>query len=234
MQATGYTPLTFLAAINQGPYTMSFISTRSLLTAAMLVGTGLSSAQAGNLFKCTDGNGQVVYSDRACASEAPKPSAAATASGKNAASFSNAAIKGKITEAAIAAILRQAIDLGTRGDYKGQCALAAPDVAFSITDTSTKPPSTMSGKRKELCELQRTSAQTLASNGLRASVQQSGVQIKISADGTQATAKHTHTTTLKEDGDVVMVQTCQQEDAFGIYDGKILYNSVRSVCKQAS
>ena len=82
---------------------MSFISTRSLLAAAMLVGPGLSPVEAGNLFKCTDARGQVVYSDRACASEAPTPSAAAAASGKNAASFSNAAVKGKITEAAIAA-----------------------------------------------------------------------------------------------------------------------------------
>lgn len=212
---------------------MSFISTRSLLAAAMLVGTSLSSAQAGNLFKCTDARGQVVYSDRACTSEAPKPPAAATSS-KGAGSFSNDAVKGKVTEAAIAAILRQAIDLGTRGDYKGQCALAAPDISFSITDTSTQPPATLSGKRKDLCELQRTSAHALEFNSLRPSVQQSGVQIKISADGTQATAKHTHTTTLKQQGEVVMVQTCQQEDAFGIYNGKILYNSVRSVCKQSS
>jgi hypothetical protein len=215
---------------------MHLLSTRSILTAAMLMASGLSSAQANNLFKCTEPNGQVVYSDRACTSEPPKPSAnaAPTAPGKGTSGFSNAAVKGKITEAAIAAILKQAIDLGTRGDYRGQCALAAPDISFSITDPSTRPPQTVSGKRKELCELQRASAHTLASNGLRASVQQSGVQIKISADGTQATAKHTHTTTVKEDGDVVMVQTCQQEDAFGIYDGKILYNSVRSVCKQIS
>ncbi len=213
---------------------MSFISTRSLLAAAMLVGTGLSPVEAGNLFKCTDARGQVVYSDRACASEAPTPSAAAATSGKNAASFSNAAVKGKITEAAIAAILRQAIDLGTRGDYKGQCALAAPDIAFSITDSSTQPATTISGKRRELCDAQRTSAQTLEFNSLRPSVQQTGIQIKVSADGTQATAKHTHTTTLKQHGQVVLVQTCQQEDAFGIYDGKILYNSVKSVCKQAS
>mgnify|MGYP006162906217 CR=1 FL=1 len=149
-------------------------------------------------------------------------------------SFEGTLLKGKITEAAIATILRQAIDLGTRGDYKGQCALAAPDIAFSITDNSTQPATTISGKRRELCDAQRTSAQTLEFNSLRPSVQQTGIQIKVSADGTQATAKHTHTTTLKQHGQVVLVQTCQQEDAFGIYDGKILYNSVKSVCKQAS
>lgn len=230
MQATGYTPLTFLAALNHGQYTMSFLSTRSLLAAAMLVGTGLSPAQAGNLFKCTDSRGQVVYSDKDCRSSEP-PAAAPT---KSTAGFNNAAVKGKLSEAAISGILRHAVDLGVRGDYKAQCALAAPDITFSITDNSTQPATTISGKRRELCDAQRTSAQTLEFNSLRPTVQQTGIQIKVSADGTQATAKHTHTTTLKQHGQVVLVQTCQQEDAFGIYDGKILYNSVKSVCKQTS
>ena len=204
--------------------------THTLLAAALLLGAGWPTAWANTLYKCTDPRGQVVYSDKDCRSSEP-PAAAPT---KSTAGFNNAAVKGKLSEAAINGILRHAVDLGVRGDYKAQCALAAPDITFSITDNSTQPATTISGKRRELCDAQRTSAQTLEFNSLRPSVQQTGVQIKVSADGTQATAKHTHTTTLKQHGQVVLVQTCQQEDAFGIYDGKILYNSVKSVCKQTS
>lgn len=177
------------------------------------------------LNKCLDDKGRITYSDQLCAS-APKPSET-----PRAAQISRVT-GGKLTETGVAALIRHAADMANASDYRGQCALAAPDLAFSITEqASGSPPSVVKGARADLCALQRTSAQAIETNKLKPVVKLGKVAITLNAAGTQATAVYESATTLSSKGQVVLQQRCARQDTLGVYGDRILYSNLTATCK---
>lgn len=199
-----------------------------------------SSAWAQNLFKCVDDKGHATYSDRACAlapRPAPPPSpraapapAAATAAAKASAPATTENIS-KLTPTIVESVLRRALELAERSDYRAQCALAAPDLSFQITDQSTSPATVRSGGRPEICSAQRESAQGLRAAGASITSRMGKLDIRVSADGTQATAKYESFTDISVQGQHVLTAQCAREEVLALYNGAVLYKRLNNVCK---
>ena len=173
------------------------------------------------MYKCTDAQGRSIYSDRACAL-GPKPVAPPAPV---------EAAPPKKPGAAVERVVRQAADMAERSDYRGQCALAGPELTFKITDHSTAPATVHSGGRREICAAQRESAQAVDAMQLRASVRLGKLAISLNPDSTKATVKYESATTLTLQGEVVMVVKCTREEVLGVYDGEILYAQAQAVCR---
>ena len=221
-----------------------------LLFAALTATLGAAPAAAQTLFKCTDDKGHTTFSDRACAL-APRP--AAPAAQRPAAPAPAVAVKAasaaatvppaptvaqgkaenitKLTAPVVEGVLRRALELAEKSDHRGQCALAAPDLVFKLTDHSSSPASVFSGGRREICDLQLQSAQAMQAAGLRASIRLGKTDIRLNADGTQATAKSETASTISMQGQHLMTMQCTREEVFGLYSGSVLYQRVNATCK---
>lgn len=138
---------------------------------------------------------------------------------------------GKLTVAAVESVVRQAADMAERSDYRGQCALAGPEVTFKVTDHSTTPATVLSGGRREICAAQRDSAQAVDAMGLKASVRTGKLAVALNPDSTKATVKYESATTLTHQGQVVMQLKCVREEVLGVYDGEILYAQALATCR---
>lgn len=218
-----------------------------LLLAALVAALSTTTASAQHMFKCTNDKGQTTYSDRACeqaprpappaarpavatapAARASAPAAAAPATSSNSAKAEPIT---KLTPAVVEAVLQRAVDLGDRKDYRGQCALAAPDLIFKLTDHSNSPPSVYSGGRGDICALQQQSAQAMQAGGLRSSTRLNKMDIRVSADGTQATAKYESAAAISVEGQHALTMQCTREEVLGLYSGAVLYKRVTAACR---
>lgn len=216
-----------------------------LLLATLTAALCAPAAMGQNLFKCVDDKGHATYSDRACA-QAPRPAPPATrptatmapvakASAPSAAAATASTAKPepitKLTAAAVEGVLQRAVDMGDRKDYRGQCALAAPDLNFKLTDHSSNPPSVYSGGRGDICALQQQSAQAMQAGGLRSSTRMNKLDIRVSADGTQATAKYESAAAISVEGQHALTMQCSREEVLGLYSGVVQYKRVSAVCR---
>ncbi|UCU99502.1 DUF4124 domain-containing protein [Acidovorax radicis] len=222
--------------------------TTHLLLATLTAALGAHSTIAQTLFKCTDDKGHTTYSDRACL-QAPRPKApmaqrpvasAPSAAAKAApavtppTAVAGGKVEGNVTKLTVAiveGVLRRALDLGDRSDHRAQCALAAPDLTFKLTDHSSNPASVFSGGRREICDLQLQSAQAMQASGLSASTRLGKTDIRINADGTQAVAKSETSTAVSLQGQQMMTLHCTREEVFGIYSGSVLYQRANATCR---
>lgn len=204
------------------------------------------SAMGQNLFKCTDDKGHTTFSDRACAlaprpAPRPAPVAAAAPPAASKAALPLATAPGsrpaekinQLTPAVVERVLRRAVELADRSDYRAQCALAAPDLSFKITDQSSSPASVYSGGRTEICSLQQQSAQAMQAGDLRSSSRLGKLDIKVHSDGTQATAKSESFADISVQGQRVLTVQCAREEVLGLYSGSVLYKRVSAVCRPA-
>jgi hypothetical protein len=183
----------------------------------------------GQVNKCRDANGRVTYSDTSCPSS-PAPAAAA----KPNQPLPNKVSGGKLTEAAVERVLRHAARLAMVSDYQGQCALAARDLTFELTDQSGARPKVASGGRTEICAGQRESARAIEENQLTPSVRLGKINISLNADASKATARYESVMTLSQQGNAMLVMHCAREEVLGLYAGEILYSRVTAICKPAS
>lgn len=223
-----------------------------LLLAALVAALSATTACAQHLFKCTNDKGQTTYSDRACeqaprpappappaakpaaapAAKASAPSAAATAAGRAQPATPPAAPPvTQLTPAVVEAVLQRALELADRSDYRAQCALAAPDLSFKLTDHSISPAGNHSGGRAEICALQRQSAQAMQEGGLRSASRMNKPDIRVAADGTQATAKYESRAAISVEGQHAVTMQCTREEVLGLYSGAVLYKRVTAVCR---
>ena len=227
--------------------------TTHLLLATLTAALGTHATIAQTLFKCTDDKGHTTYSDRACQqAPRPKPPAAPRAAASTPAPAAppavakaapavvppTAAASGKadanvtkLTVAIVEGVLRRALELGDRSDHRAQCALAAPDLTFKLTDHSSNPAGVFSGGRREICDLQLQSAQAMQASGLSASTRLGKTDIRVNADGTQAIAKSETSTAISLQGQQMMTMHCTREEVFGIYSSKVLYQRANATCR---
>ncbi|HET6829659.1 MAG TPA: hypothetical protein VFH35_13310 [Ramlibacter sp.] len=204
------------------------MSAAARLACLLLVGLGAAlPAQSQQLHKCRDASGRVTYSDKLC--EAPPPPRPAAPAGPP----PNQAAEGKLTVQAVEGVLRHAAQLGMRSDYQAQCALAAPNLSFEITDHSTTPVQKFAGGRSELCGLQRESARVILANDLVPSIKLGKIDVRMNAEKTQATATSESVTTLARQGQAVMVTRCVREEVLGVVGKEILYLRVVATCRPA-
>lgn len=220
------------------------------LLASLAAALSAPSAMGHNLFKCVDDKGHATYSDRACdlaprpapppsprPAPAPAPAATAKASAPPAAPSAAAPAPApapaitKLTPSVVEGVLQRAVELADRSDYRAQCALAAPDLSFKITDHSSSPASVYSGGRTEICSLQQQSAQAMQSSGLRSSSRLGKLDIRVSADGLQATAKSESSAAISVQGQHVLTMQCAREEVLALYSGSVLYKRVNAVCR---
>ncbi len=180
------------------------------------------------LFKCKDKDGQTVYSDKDCR-PAPRRLTLIPEPSNKKAEVPPAPVE-KLTNAIVEQLLRHAIELGEQGDFNGQCALAAPDLAFSTTDRSSSPEIRTTGGRQSICARQREAALELRQNGLTATGTLSKMDIQVSTDGALATASYTIKMRILDGGEAVLQAVCTREDELGLYDGKVLFKRVAAVC----
>lgn len=192
----------------------------ALLAAALAASHALASPH-----KCADEKGRITYSDRPCM-RAPAPAAAKAQPLPN-----KVGAEGKLTEPVVDKLLRYAMELGNRGDYETQCALAARDLTFKVVDHSISPALVLQGGRKEICARQRDAVQNLAAANLRAAYQVGKIAISLSADGSEAAASYETVVTLSGQGRGSLSQRCKREDVLGLYTGEILYRRVSAVCQ---
>lgn len=192
----------------------------------LLVGLGAAlSSHAQRLHKCVGADGKITYSDKLCEGP-PSPRPAAPVGPPP-----NQAVDGKLTAQAVEGVLRRAVQLGIRSDYEAQCALAAPNLSFAITDHSVAPAQKVSGGRSELCVLQRDSARVVLANDLVPSIRLGKIDIRLNAEKTQATATYESVTTLTKQGQPVLVMRCAREEVLGVVGKEILYSRVTADCR---
>lgn len=223
---------------------MTCMRNAPLVLAAVVAAFLAFSASAQNLFKCVDDKGHATYSDRACAlaprpAPPPSPRAAPPAKGSTTAAapaatpsaVAPAAPIAKLSPSVVEEVLQRAVELADRSDYRAQCALAAPDLNFKITDHSSSPASTYSGGRAEICSLQQQSAQAMQASGLRSSSRLSKVDLRVSTDGKEATAKSESSAAISMQGQHVVTMQCVREEVLALYNGSVLYKRVNAVCR---
>jgi hypothetical protein len=136
----------------------------------------------------------------------------------------------KLTPAVVEGVLRRALELAERSDYRAQCALAAPDLNFKVTDHSNSPATVRSGGRSEICATQQESAQALRAAGASVAPRMGKLDIRVNADGTQATAKFESFTEISVQGEHVLTARCSHEEVLGLYNGSVLYKRLNKAC----
>ncbi len=214
-----------------------------LLGLILALGVLPSTAALAQIYKCKEDNGKIVYSDSPCrppppskvvATPSPEPaakSAPALQSAAPSAAVLNAAKGGKLNEAAVAALIQHASDLSMQSNYRAQCALAAPDINFIITDESTRPATVLKGGRKEICDGQRDSALAIQAAQLQPVVVLGKQSINVNSAGTRAVASYESTTTLSMQGQAIMRLRCARKETLSVYQEQILYSDVLATCK---
>jgi Domain of unknown function (DUF4124) len=214
-----------------------------LLGFVLALGVLASTAALAQINKCKEDNGKIVYSDSPCrpppppkvvATPSPSPAAKAASTSPVAAlpaPVFNAAKDGKLNEASVAALLQHAADLAAQSNYRAQCALAASDIKFILTDNSSRPATVLTGGRKELCDAQRDSASAIQAAQLQPAVILGKQSIKVNSAGTQAVASYESTTTLSQQGQAIMRLRCARKETLSVYQEQILYSDVIATCK---
>lgn len=202
-----------------------------------------NTAALAQIYKCKEDNGKIVYSDSPC--RPPPPSKVVASPGPASAAKAappllaaappapvlNAAKGGKLNETSVAALLQHASDLSMQSNYRAQCALAAPDIKFIITDESTRPATVLNGGRKEICDAQRDSALAIQAAQLQPVVVLGKQNINVNSSGTRAVASYESTTTLSMQGQTVMRMRCARKETLSVYQEQILYSDVLATCK---
>jgi len=130
----------------------------------------------------------------------------------------------------VESLLQQAREHADKGDFQAACALAAPDLSYTIIDRSSSPETKESGGRGDICKLQKASAQAMRANGLTALSSLSRMKIQISADGAQATATYLLNGRIFMNGTPAFGVRCDRDDQLGLYDGKVLFKRASSTC----
>jgi hypothetical protein len=143
----------------------------------------------------------------------------------------NQTANGKLSEALAAEITRKAMDLGPVHDFRSQCALAASDIKFHLTDQSSRPATVVSGGRKEICELQRESAMVMQAAQLQQRIDVGKMNISVNSAATQAIVQFEPVTFLSMQGQVMLRMRCTRKDTLAVYQDQVLYKDVISVCK---
>jgi hypothetical protein len=192
-------------------------------------------------YKCVDGRGHTIYSDRPCEPgplpAPPKPKLQRDAAAQTTAATAptqpapNIATNGKLTEASVKTVLEYSLDLSEKLDFRGQCALAAPDLKFSITDKTRSPVEQQSGGRKEICDLEKEGAIAAQAAGMQFSSKIQKLTIRLNSDNTQAATNYETVTAISVQGQTILRQLCTQQDTLAVYDGKILFKAANAVCK---
>lgn len=202
-----------------------------------------STAALAQIYKCKEDNGKTVYSDSPCRPP-PPPKVVVTPSPTPLAKAAlplpaavpqapvlNAAKGGKLNAASVAALIQHASDLSMQSNYRAQCALAAPDIKFILTDESTRPTTVLNGGRKELCDAQRDSALAIQAAQLQPVVVLGKQSINVNSAGTRAVASYESTTAISMQGQVVMRLRCARKETVSVYQEEILYSDVVATCK---
>ena len=186
------------------------------------------------MYKCKNASGQIVYSDTDCRTDLPKvtirppePKKEAVAPAAPAAPVARV---DRLTAAVVESVIQRSRENSDRGDYASDCALAAPDLSFTLIDRSKAPETKSTGGRDELCKLQRESANAMRSAGLGSQSTVTQLQIQVNSDGSQATAKYLMNTRILANGSPVMGMRCENDDVFALYDGKVLFKRALSTC----
>lgn len=198
---------------------------RHLRCVALLAAAFAGSHVLASPHKCVDEKGRITYSDQPCM-RAPASTATKAQPLPN-----KVSVGSKLTEPMVDKLLRYAMELGNRGDYETQCALAARDLTFKVVDHSISPALVLQGGRKEICARQRDAVQNLAAANLRAAYQVGKIAISLNADGSEAAASYETVVTLSGQGRGSLSQRCKREDVLGFYTGEILYRRVSAVCQ---
>lgn len=208
-----------------------------LLAVLGFVALAPSAAAAAPLYKCKNASGQIVYSDTDCRTDLPKvtirppePKKEAPAPAMPAAPAAPVARVDRLTTAVVESVLQRTRENSDRGDFASDCALAAPDLSFTMIDRSKSPEIKSSGGRDEICKLQRDSANAMRAAGLGSQSTITQLQIQINADGTQATAKYLMNTRILANGSSVMGMRCENDDTLALYDGKALFKRAWATC----
>ena len=118
-----------------------------------------------------------------------------------------------------------------QSNYRAQCALAAPDLKFIVTDESTRPATVLNGGRKELCDAQRDSALAVQAAQLQRAVILGKQSINVNSASTRVVASYESTTTISMQGQVVMRLRCARKETLSVYQEEILYSDVVATCK---
>lgn len=197
---------------------------RHLRRLALLVAALAASHAVAAPNKCADEKGRITYSDTPCV-QAP------ALAGKAQPVPNKVGAGDKLTAPMVDKLLRHAMELGNRNDYEAQCALAARDLSFKITDHTVKPAMVVQGGRREICALQREAVQGLLASRLRIAFQVGQIVITLSADGREAAASYETVATVTGQGPGRLSQRCKREDVMGLYAGEILYRRVNAVCQ---
>jgi hypothetical protein len=185
---------------------------------------------ARQLFKCKSEGGQITFSDRDCpvskkeAARRPVP----TVESLNMKARGNVE---KLTTANVQELIQKANATVATGDHKAQCALLAPDLLFTISDSSSSPPTSMSGGRAKLCNFMQQSANMLRMTAITGTSTLGKIDVKLIEDGQLATAGYTTLQTISAPGKPSFTVRCEQDDQLGLYDGNILFNRSRASCK---
>lgn len=183
------------------------------------------SAFAQGMHKCKDSSGKITYSDQLCPSvsgpsDAPK------------AALVNKTSDGKLTEAGVLAVHKYAIELGQAHDYRGQCALAAPDISYSFSDLRKTPPLLRSGGRSVFCAAQRDAAARIQASGATIAAKYCKPAITVSADGRSASLTLDTSSSVRQHGHPDVVFNCSHDQVLAVHGDSILYAKVHVSCKE--
>ena len=179
---------------------------------------------AGTLHKCTEANGQVTYSDRAC------PTAPVAGAGGG----SPLQVKGgKLDERAVRTLIHYATELTASTDHRAMCAMAAPDLSFQYTDNTFSPPKVYKGGSAAACDMQLQSAHVIRSSGLLVSVKLGDIAVSVAPNGREATAKYQSITTMGLKGQGKIWQSCSRVETVAVYGDKLLFSKSLVHCSAA-
>ncbi|WP_231943440.1 hypothetical protein [Hydrogenophaga crassostreae] len=136
----------------------------------------------------------------------------------------------QLTAAIVEELIQKANATVATADYKAQCALLAPDLLFTISDSSSTPPTSMSGGRSRLCSFMEQTANMVRTTGITGTSTLGKVNVSVNEDGQLATAKYTTVQTVSAQGMPSLTIRCVQDDQVGLYDGHVLFNRSRATC----
>ncbi len=136
-----------------------------------------------------------------------------------------------LTPADVEKVLRRAVELGDGGDHEGQCALAAKELKFSLTDHNTNPKTVLTGGREALCDMQRQSAQVLQTTDMRSASSLDHLVVRVATGGKQASAEYDLMSTFSEGGQPVLTVHCARKDELVLQGGRIVFKRAVADCK---
>ena len=183
-------------------------------------------AGAKQLFKCKDDRGNITFSDRGC-QLSPKEAAKRTVPTVQSLSMQEQGGVEKLTTANVVGLIQKA---AIETD-KVQCALLAPDYLFSISDSTTNPPTSLVGGRSKMCNYIVQSADVMRAAGIAVTNTLGEIAVEIDQDGKLATAKYSSVQKLSAKDRPSVNARCVSEDQVGLYNGHILFRRTDTSCE---